>query len=131
VAGMTTPRKPGSLRAPVHVTIAKGLTCPACHGPRDPKRGAHGWCDNCTRRWYKAGRPETGPPPPVSHAERAARSAATHRAQKAERLSWYAEARELGFTPAEAAADAGVTEAHARRRYEPAYRAAARGERAA
>lgn len=44
----------------------------ACRKPlrkradRDAWEGAHGWCESCCRRWHKAGRPASGPPPPKS-----------------------------------------------------------------
>jgi hypothetical protein len=123
------------------LTVLPPCANPACGKPRHRQPcgrlpGVHGWCSACTSRYYKAWRetgwPPEAPPPPKTTAERTARSGAVSRAAKEERLTWYAESRDMGFTVAEAAADAGVTEAHARRVYEPLYaaRETARGRAA-
>jgi WhiB family transcriptional regulator, redox-sensing transcriptional regulator len=37
---------------------------PACDARLKTPRGAgHGYCSPCVQRWYKAGRPDSGPPP--------------------------------------------------------------------
>lgn len=84
----------------------------------------------CYRRWLRANRPETGAPPPVSHAERAARSTLTLREAMYERMDAYEQSRRLGFTIAQAAADAGVS-ASTGARYEAAWQEAQRQEKAA
>jgi hypothetical protein len=122
------------------LTVLPPCANPACGKPR--KRlpcgrlpGVRGWCSACTSRYYKAwretGYPPLAPPPPVPAAERTRRSGAASRAAKEQRVTWYAESRDMGFTVAEAAADAGVTEAHARRRYEPLYVASRQAPRRA
>jgi hypothetical protein len=68
----------------------------------------------------------------MTEAERTERSGRASKAAKEQRVAWYAESRWMGFTVAEAAADAGVSESHARRWYEPliAAREAAQGRAA-
>lgn len=85
----------------------------------------------CYRRWLRAERPESGAPPPLSHAERAARSTATLRAAREERMDAYFWARQLGLPVEQAAGDAGISAGHAARYYEPAWQEAQRGEKAA
>jgi len=88
--------------------------------------GAHKWCDACTKRWYRAGRPDTGPPPPMPQAERAARSRRVRQQAHAARVAEYWRLRRIGCTPAQAALRLRVTVATARR-YD---RLITRGERA-
>jgi hypothetical protein len=96
-------------------------TCSSCGRPLLPRagkarghQGARGRCSTCDSRWRKAGCPPGGPPPPLTHAERTARSAgpagAASKAARDRRLAEYAASRELGFPVAMAAADAGVSE---------------------
>lgn len=50
------------------------MTPELCTSCRTRPAVAHGWCKPCNRRWITHGRPATGPPPPMSHAERTALS---------------------------------------------------------
>jgi len=106
---------------------------PRCGHPRRERTdspgnytGAHQWCDACTKRWYRAGRPESGPPPPMPQAERAARSNRVRRQAHAARVAEYERLLAAGYTPPQAALRLRVTVATARR-YD---RLITRGERA-
>ena len=96
--------------------MTPGQRCADCPRPLRPRtnqrgyKGANGRCEACDRRWRKAGRPGSGPPPPMTAAERTARSTAASKAAIGQRLTEYAESRRLGFSVAVAAADAGVGE---------------------
>lgn len=63
--------------------------CRACGRPRRRRtgqpgvKGANGYCEACNNRWHVAGCPPEGPPPPMSHAERAALSNADRAAERA------------------------------------------------
>jgi hypothetical protein len=89
---------------------------PACRKPitRRPDRGyrqANGWCYGCNGRWIRAGRPDTGPPPPLPHDRQMAamREVWQERvAGRAEDYQWLT--RELRMSRAEAAARLGVSE---------------------
>lgn len=41
--------------------MSQTANCTACH---QRPRKARGWCNTCYMRWDRAGRPDTGPPPP-------------------------------------------------------------------
>jgi hypothetical protein len=71
-------------------------TCRSCGKPRRPGTGAHGWCHTCTARWYRAGRPDTGPPPPY----------AQRQADRRENYDWL---RSQGLDALEVAARLGLT----------------------
>jgi len=101
--------------------------CRNCGRPRRRRRnggwqGAFGWCHPCYRRWRDAGRPGTGPPPPMSPAERTARAAEAVREASRRRLADYAWSRAAGLTVAQAADDVGLSERTAAERYEPVWR---------
>jgi len=49
-------------RARRHRAQAPTGTCKSCRRDRPIER--HGWCNSCLTRWYGAGRPDGGPPPP-------------------------------------------------------------------
>lgn len=70
----------------------------------------HGYCNACKKRWYRAGRPEEGPPPPVDPRvpKRLGKTQETR-----ERLERFAELRRLDLTIAECAAVMGITESTA------------------
>ena len=104
---------------------------PACRKPRRERKdspgnftGAHGWCEPCAKRWYAAGRPEDGPPAPMSHAERCALANAARKAAVAARAGEYARLRNARNTPAQAARRLGLT-ADTGQEYEAAYQIAA------
>lgn len=99
------------------------MTCRCgCGGPVLAKDCA----EPCYHRWRRAGFPASGPPPPVTHEERTARSTATLRERAAERVAerreCYAMARAIGLSVEQAAADTGISVRTAREKYEPAYR---------
>ena len=129
------PMTPAALAPLQAANTARALAAPPCANPACTKTrrrlpcgrlpGVHGWCSACTSRWYGAGCPEAGPPPAMTTAERTARSGAASRAARDERLAFYADSRSMGFSVAEAAADAGVSETTGWR-YEKSLRAAAR-----
>lgn len=111
-------------------------TCTNCGEPRKRRcdggwQGAHGWCLHCYKRWCKAGKPASGVPPVVSHAERVALSTATIRAAMAERLEEYATARSWGESVRGAAQWVGLRDEKTVRKYERAYQAQQQGESAA
>lgn len=84
--------------------------CTACGGARRTGKGAHGWCGTCTERWYRAGRPDTGPPRPYGERQ----------ANRREDYDWL---RDQGLDPMEVAARLGLTPFIAR--HEETRRAAA------
>lgn len=97
--------------------------CAYCGKPRKRRRdggwqGARGWCLHCYKRWCAAGKPGSGVPPVMTHAERVARSTATIRRARDERLETYAMARSWGESREWAADYAGVSEERARRVYD-------------
>jgi hypothetical protein len=96
--------------------------CTCCGGERRERvdspgnyTGAHGWCEACTKRWYRVARPAGGPPPPMTAVQVAALSnqdrvqAAAGRAAECRRLL------AAGYSPAQAALRLGVSAATARR----------------
>ena len=102
--------------------------CESCGHPRTERTnrpgtfaGAHGWCGNCTDRWYRAGRPTEGPPSPQAHADRTARSSLTLRQARLRRLGEYLRSRESGLPLAAAAERAGIAAVTAMHTYEPHY----------
>ena len=104
------------------IAAAKAKTVPRPGDPCSCGCGrpvvAAGLARACYSRWDRAGRPASGPPPPLSHAGRTARSTAAHREAMAERMAAYAWARQLGLSIAQAADDAGVSAGWAARKYE-------------
>lgn len=112
---------------------------PVCGQPRKRRAdggwvGAHGWCGPCTWRWYRAGCPASGPPPPMGHAQATALGReVTNRARREaarEQMAEYARLRRdhpVGY----AAWQVGISVKWARERYEPAYRQALRAGEAA
>ena len=94
--------------------------CPCC---RKRPVWACGWCLPCWKRWDRAGRPENGPPAPMSHQERCALSNAARKAAAARTRAAYARLRVTGYTPAQAALRLGMAE-RTGELYESAYRAA-------
>jgi hypothetical protein len=71
-------------------------------------RPAIPYAEGCYIRWQKAGKPAGGPPAPMTAAQRTARSAATMRAGRDQRLAEYRRLRQRGFTLPQAARRIGV-----------------------
>ncbi|PRX95603.1 WhiB family transcriptional regulator [Allonocardiopsis opalescens] len=106
VPAAPSPSAPPTPAAPA----ARVCSAPSCPHP-GARAWARGWCNSCYQRWYAAGRPESGPPPP--------------RRAKARRLGLYIAARDAGSAPAAAAEAAGlVANNRSIDRYEAAYRQA-------
>lgn len=80
------------------------------------------YCRACYLRWLGAGKPDTGPPPAMTGAERIRAAAEASRAAYEARLSDYRELRSWGEPVAEAARRTGISVSSAYRRYEPAIR---------
>ena len=74
------------------------------------EHGGHNWCIACYQRWKRAGRPEGGPPEPLSRTECAARARAAYQEQARGRREDYQELRSWDETREQAAARVGVTE---------------------
>jgi DNA-binding XRE family transcriptional regulator len=85
------------LPADADVTITRHVVCAPCGRLRRPY--GRGWCRACFRRWARAGRPASGPPPSRSG-----------RWEEYEELT-----REMGHTPRQAAERMGITDRTARR----------------
>jgi hypothetical protein len=83
------------------MTITQPPPCTECSASRCAYVGAHGWCNACTLRWYRADRPDAGPPPSY--------------AMRCEDYDWL---RSQGLLPAEAADRLGMTLRTARRHEE-------------
>jgi hypothetical protein len=67
------------------------------------------YAEGCFVRWRKAGKPASGPPAPMTAAERTARSAAGNKAARDKRVARYARLRSAGYTPKQAARRMRVT----------------------
>jgi hypothetical protein len=78
-------------------------TCACCDEPG--RIIAHGWRWACYSRWYRAGKPDTGPPPRTLLLEE-------------ERLAEYNHLRDGGANPEEAGRRVGLTGERTIRRYE-------------
>lgn len=90
--------------------------------------GESGYAPPCFRRWDRAGRPESGPPPPLpAGPERRAPAVAALREAFEARVDDYAWLRASGESVTSAARRVGIAEKTARCRYEPKI---ASGERA-
>ncbi|MFD1546936.1 hypothetical protein [Nonomuraea guangzhouensis] len=83
--------------------------------------GAFGWCSACYQRWKRAGRPEDGPPQPLSRLECAAHARAAYQAVVQGRREDYVDLLSWGETREQAAARLGVCE-ETTRRYDRALR---------
>lgn len=77
--------------------------CP--HTMGDPAGEGHGWATACYRRWERAGKPDTGPPPPKPPA---AVSRPGTRAAVAQRMERFTALRTQGLTVAAIAAEMGM-----------------------
>ena len=73
-----------------------------------------GYASGCYKRWVNAGRPASGPPPPVPQAATTAAINALQQARRATRLAEYRRLRSIGYTRDQAAARLGVCETTAR-----------------
>jgi hypothetical protein len=71
---------------------------------------AHGWREACYYRWYRAGKPETGPPPRT-------------RVRMADRFDEYNHLRDGGESPADAGRRVGLQHETSIRKYEAARKA--------
>jgi hypothetical protein len=85
-------------------------TCACCGQPGEIV--ARGWISACYFRWYRAGRPDTGPPP-------------RQRMRQKDRLAEYTFLREGGEDPRTAAHRVGLHSPYRIREYERKHKAVA------
>ena len=85
------------------------ILCPRC-GLFRQRKGSFPWCCACYQRWCRAGRPDTGPPPPVDRKTCAERARAAYQEKARGRREDYQELRSWGESREQAAGRIGVTE---------------------
>jgi hypothetical protein len=68
------------------------ITCRNCRRDNQPHHG-HGWCQSCSSRWIRAGRPDSGPPEPWSRS--LVDEVAVEQAVKGARPSLYPQERRI------------------------------------
>ena len=93
---------------------ARTLSAPRCINPecraiRKHRQGARGYCRRCYGRWRDADFPASGPPAPMTHAERAALANADRSRELTARITEYAEYRSRGYSREMAARWVGVS----------------------
>lgn len=83
------------------------VTCWGCD--EEKRHEGQGLCRGCHVRWDNAGRPESGPPAPMPHAESGRLGALHLIKQKTDRLEDFADLAEFGIDYREASKRLGVS----------------------